>query len=171
MIGWAAGALVALIGSAQAAEPVLNCQTLSDGSVQVRTVIAAGDATPEEIRAIVLDPVRCGQLVPDVVRTEVVARRGACEELVTTTRVPGSTLDYRSLRCRTQEGSQESLIESDYMTSFRSEWEVRQVEGGTEVTIRIRTTLNLPVPSAMVRMGLQTSMKTTMLNLIRVLAD
>lgn len=171
MIGLILGVVMTVVGAAQAAEPVVNCQSFSDGSVQVQMVIDPASATEAEIRAIVMDPSRCSTLAPDVIRSQVVGRQGNCDEVVTSSRILGSTMDYRALRCRTQGGVQESLMESSYMTEYHSEWNLRQVEGGTEVTLRIRTVVSLPVPSSMVRMGMQTSMKTTMLNLIRALAN
>jgi hypothetical protein len=153
---------------AMAQEPTCTTTINPDGSVQVQAIVPASEA---EIRAVLSDPVRCSSLAPDVVRVQVMASRGNCSEVVTTTRIPGSTMDYRSLRCRTSTGWNDTLIEGDVMEEFQAQWELRAVEGGTEVTFRVRTVLDLPIPSYLVRTGMQSSVKATMLNLIREVTD
>jgi hypothetical protein len=145
-------------------EPAVSCAPTADGAVQVQAVVPASEAN---IRAYLDSAVRCGTLAPGVLKVEVVAPRGSgCEEIVTTTKVPGSTMDYRSMRCRTSTGYKDTLMDSETMQDFYAVWNLRTVEGGTEVTVKVKTVLDLPVPTYLVNVGLQSSLKATMLNLI-----
>lgn len=160
--------MMTLISPALATEPTttpsVSTTYNSDGSITVQTVLPASEA---ELRTILQDPVRVAKLAPDVVAARVVAMQGNCTEVLTTTRVPGTTMDYRSLRCATANGWKDTLIEGDMMQEFQAEWSLRAVDGGTEVTFRIRTVLDIPVPTTIVRSGMASSVKATMTNLIR----
>lgn len=156
--------LICLLLQAHAADPTINTTNTSDGGVEVQMVIPATEA---QVRAALADPVQAGRFTPDVVGVRVVQVQGNCDDVVTTTRVMGATMDYRSMRCHTSNGIKDTLIESSFMESYSTEWSLRTVEGGTEVTLHIRNILNLPVPTAIVRAGMASSMKTTLLNLAR----
>lgn len=159
-------ALACLMSTARAEEPAIEMSPLSDGTMQGRFVVAA---SPEEVRAMLADPVRSGRFAPQVVNVQVLSSKGSCDEIVTTTRLPGTTMDYHSMRCRTSSGIRDSLIDSSLMQDFSAAWDYHAVEGGTEVTVKIKSVVDLPVPAYVMRVSLQSSVKTTILNLISAL--
>jgi hypothetical protein len=79
-----------------------------------------------------------------------VDRRDDCDELVTKTRGLFRPLRYRSRRCRTADGYRDRLVESEDFSAYETTWALREVDGGTEVTVRVHTEVNLPVPKSAV---------------------
>lgn len=150
-------------GQAMAAEPTLSTPTVeADGTVRIEMMVSS---TPAEVRAILEDPVRACKLSPDVATATRGATSGPCTELNVSARAPGSTLDYRSSRCRTATGWRESLVESDAFTRMDSEWTVESTEAGTKVVLRVRTAVT-GLPDFLVRSSVTRSVSATATNLL-----
>ncbi len=139
-------ALLALALSASAAPPEVSSE--DDGTVVGHVVI---DAPADAVRAVLGDPVRTGDLSPDVLSVENVGGEGDCHDLKTETRGLWRSLTYRSRRCPTAEGWHETLLEPGDFSELASTWRVETHEGGTEVTLRVQTDVNLPVPQGVLR--------------------
>lgn len=151
--------------SAQAIEkPTATVQP--DGSVRVEVILPV---EPSAVNRVLQDPVKCGRFTPDVVGVQVVGQRENCMETVTSTRGPGSTIDYRSLRCQTSTGVRDTLVSSESYDIYRSEWKLEAVEGGTRVILTSHVSLSLPIPDFAVRAAMQQSMPVTMMNLVSAL--
>jgi carbon monoxide dehydrogenase subunit G len=128
-----------------AADPQVS---VDEGGHVVGTVVIP--ATQEQVRGVLDDPVQCAELSPDVYSVARVDRRDDCDELVTKTRGLFRPLRYRSRRCRTADGYRDRLVESEDFSAYETTWALREVDGGTEVTVRVHTEVNLPVPKSAV---------------------
>ncbi len=125
-----------------------------DGTVVVTTDLARPLAA---VRATldreVLDPTRS----PEVVRAQVVRRRGRCDEVASTVRGGPVELDYTALRCPTADGWEIDLLDSDDMTALAVQWRLEERGGSTRLVFRIRSVADMPVPEAVQRKLLRRS--------------
>ena len=142
-IAWATAAV-----AAEEPRPVVFVE--QDGTVVCNVVV---EAEPDEVRAFLADPASA-RLAPDLLDAQV-ADRGPCLEFMKTTRGAWNPLHLRTLRCPTKDGFTETLLDSADFNHFQSEWKVEPVDGGTEVTYRVQTDVNLPVPRSAVNQGLK----------------
>jgi len=117
-----------------------------DGTIDGRVVVGA---PPDKVDSYLSDIATLRRHSKDVVDVQI-TREGGCE-LVTTTARNVIEMSYTSRRCRTKLGWVETLLESDGMSDYYAEWMVTPVTGGIEVRFRLRTELDLPVPSRMLR--------------------
>jgi hypothetical protein len=58
---------------------------------------------------------------------------------------------YRALSCPTASGMRTELVQSDTFRTLDSEWTVRPVAAGTEISYSYRAELSLPLPGWLVR--------------------
>ena len=105
--------LLLLTLSSGAAEP--SVETDSTGLIVGTVVIAASEA---EVRSVVDDAKQCGELSPQVVSVRTSSAANGCEELVTETKGLFRNLTYTSLRCPTDNGWDDSLVQSDDFSEF-----------------------------------------------------
>lgn len=136
---------------APASEPTMD----KDGSVCVRVVLPASET---EVRAHLDSAAEASSLVGEakIVNREAV---GNCERLTYSTPGMISSLTYVSMRCPTENGWKETLVSSDSFADNESEWQLREVDGGTELNYRVRIRLNLPVGQKIVDSRIAQSMK------------
>ncbi len=154
--------LIAAHAVALAGEPRVDVH--ADGAVVGRITVPASAA---DIRLVVDDPVRCGSLSPEVVSLTTAPPQGDCQELFTETRGLFRPLRVRSQRCRTADGWEEALIESDDFSQYASSWSLHEVDGQTEVTLRVRTEVGLPVPTSVVETRSKKSVGEILENLLQ----
>lgn len=151
--------------SAVAAEPSATVD--SAGMVQVEYVTAASEA---EVRALITDPQAAASLTAEILSIKTLSR-GECLTLGVTVKGAWDPLTYTSQRCPTATGFKYKLVESDDITVYEAEWKlVPLTTGGTKVTYRIKTEIDLPVPQSLVRKGVIDSAKDTIRALIAKLA-
>jgi len=131
--------------TAFAAEPRVD---VDEGGQVVGTMVLP--ATQDRVRDVLEDPVQCAELSPEVYSVTQVGHNDDCDELVTETRGLFRPLRYRSRRCRTADGFRDHLVESEDFSAYETSWALREVDGGTEVTLRVHTEVNLPVPASVV---------------------
>jgi len=117
------------------------------GAVVGRMFVPAPAA---DVREVVGDPVALGRLSPDVVSVSP-EQSGPCVNVTTETKGLFRTLFMKSRRCPTVDGWQDSLVQSDDFSAYSSQWSLREVAGGTEVTVRTYTEVDLPVPTSVVQ--------------------
>ncbi len=125
-----------------------------DGTV---VVTAELDLPIQQVRQAldreVLDPTRS----PDVLRADVVRRRGRCDEVATTVRGGPVEVDYVALRCPTASGWEIDLLRSEDMTSLEVRWSLVELEVGTRLTFSIHSRADLPVPERVQRHAVKRS--------------
>lgn len=121
----------------------------SDGWIVGRMVI---DAPASDVR----------QAIPVVANdaeayTNVLAVRetpdGDCRRIDRTTRGLLQPLTMRTRWCPTPKGWREYLVQSDDYTAYDVEWTVEARGAQSEVAVRVRSDVNLMVPSSLVRSG------------------
>jgi hypothetical protein len=157
-----AAVLGAVCSGARAAEPHISVD--SEGRVVARATI---DATESAIRGVLADTTgRYAALSSDVLSVESV-QSGRCEDVTRSTRGLFRPLRFRSMRCPTNDGFTEVLIESRDFSRYSSEWALNATDEGTEVVYVIDTDVNAPVPDVLVKR----SVKQAATELMTKLAD
>ncbi|MSQ01061.1 MAG: hypothetical protein EXR71_04085 [Myxococcales bacterium] len=135
-----------------------------DGMARVFVVVPDGEIA---VRAALLDPEAAAALPPEVLAVHTIAS-GACVTLGVTVKGAWDPLRYTAQRCPTVTGYRYLLLKSDTITRYEAEWSLYpHAGGGTEVTYRIRTEVDLPVPSSIIRQSVLVSAKDTVLALIK----
>lgn len=158
----ASGLVVAALGAESATEPVSSVDP--SGNVSVTCVVPQSEAA---VRAALSDPESAAALPPEVLSVTTLSR-GSCVTLGVTVKGAWDPLQYTTLRCPTPRGFKYRLLQSDSITAYEAEWSLApHAGGGTEVTYRVRTEVDLPIPHAMVRKGVLQSAKDTVIALIR----
>ena len=147
--------------SAVAAEPSTTVD--AGGTVQVECFVAASEA---EVRALITDPQLAAKLTPEVLSVKTLTK-GECLTLGVTVKGAWDPLTYTSQRCPTATGFTYKLLQSEDITAYEAEWKFDpQPNGGTKVTYRLKTEVDLPVPQSLVRKGVIDSAKETIRQLI-----
>jgi hypothetical protein len=154
--------LLALTLSAMGAEPEVELDP--SGTIVGRIVVPADAA---EVREVVDDPVACGRLSSDIVSVQSEpAAHSRCVDVTTETKGLFRTLFMRSRRCPTADGWEDRLVQSDDFDAYETRWSLRPVDGGTEVTVRVHTEVDLPVPSSLVQSRQKKSVGEVLENLV-----
>lgn len=122
-------------------------------------------ATEADVREVVGDPVALGRLSPDIVSVTP-EPSGSCVDVVTETKGLFRTLFMRSRRCPTIDGWEDRLVQSDDFQAYETQWSLREVEGGTEVTVRVHSVVDLPVPTSVVQSRQKKSVGEVLENLL-----
>lgn len=151
-----------IIAAALAADPAVTQE--GDGTIIVRVDVAA---SPAAVRAVLADPVACGQLSPEVLSVSSTAA-GKCTMVDTSARGAWSPIHWRSLRCPTADGWRYDLVSSDDIESLHAEWSVTDAANGdASVEYRFNTQIHLTgVPDTLVRQGMIKSAKDTLVRLV-----
>lgn len=137
--------LLFFVLTAFAAEPQVDLD--HDGQV-IGTVVVT--ATEAQVRSVLDNAEMLGELSPQVIDVHATTLPDGCEELVTETKGMFRNLTYTSRRCRTAKGWDDTLVQSDDFSEYRASWEASPVDGGTRITVRSRTNVNLPLPDSLV---------------------
>ncbi len=139
----------------------------ANGTVVVECVVPQSEA---EVRALLADPQRAGALTPEILGVTTLSK-GDCLTLGVTVKGAWDPLTYTSSRCATATGYKYELLSSDDITAYEAEWRlVPQSGGGTKVTYRVLTEVDLPVPKSLLRKGIVDSATETIKSLVRQLA-
>ena len=139
---------------ALADEPVV--QVNADGTINARMVMEAEEAA---VRAALSNGASAARLSPDSLSSQS-TRVGACEEVSSQVRGLFSPFALRTRRCPTASGYREQLVSSDGLSAYDSTWEIREDSPGrTQVAIRMRTEISLPVPSGLAQSHQARSLK------------
>ncbi|MBN1337618.1 MAG: SRPBCC family protein [Deltaproteobacteria bacterium] len=120
---------------------------------QATAIVAAA---PEVVRATLADAGDLSLRTSDVLSVEVVPR-DACVEVRARTRGLTRPLTYRALRCPTDTGYRESLLETGDFKRYESEWRIDAVEGGSRVSFRVVVDPDVPAPRALVLQNVKRS--------------
>lgn len=140
-------ALVLPFAASAGEKPSFTVQ--SDGSIVGRMVI---DAPAPEVRqaiAVVVNDPRAYTNVLDVRQTP----EGDCRRIDRTTRGVFEPLTMHTRWCPTPKGWREYLVQSDDYNAYDVEWTVEARGTQSEVAVRVRSDVNLMVPSSLVRSG------------------
>ncbi len=152
--------------AAYAQEPVGSMDDAGVASVSV--VLPQSEA---EVRAALADPEVAALLPPEVLAVRTLSS-GRCVTLGVTVKGAWDPLQYTTQRCPTADGFRYKLLQSDSITAYSAEWSLApHVGGGTEVTYRVSTEVDLPVPRALVRKNVLVSARDTVLALVRQLTS
>lgn len=144
----------ALLATPALADDAPVVEVHGDGTIDGSVVVGG---PPDLVQSYLADVNRLRRQNKDVVDVTVV-RDGACE-LVTTVARNVVEMSYTSRRCPTKTGWVETLLESSGMNDYYAEWMVEPVTGGIAVRFRLRTELDLPVPSRLVRGTMKRSVR------------
>lgn len=154
--------MLVLVASVLAQTPVGSFD--ADGMARVFVVVPDGELA---VRAALFDPEAAAALPPEVLAVHTIAT-GKCVTLGVTVKGAWDPLRYTTQRCPTVTGYRYQLLQSDTITRYEAEWSLLpHVGGGTEVTYRIRTEVDLPVPNSIIRQNVLISAKDTVLALIK----
>ena len=88
--------------------------------------------------------------------------KGACDQVSVQTKGMFSPLTYVVMRCPTSKGYTERLLQSEDFDAQEVEWSVEEVEGGSQVTLKVHTEPRIPLPAAALRAVLVGSMRATL---------
>ncbi len=148
--------------SARAEGPELVKITLgSDGTFKARMALPYPIA---KVRKVLQDPITSTRLSPDVLKVQS-AKKGDCDQLVTTVRGAFRPLVYEAMRCPTSSGWRAKLLKTDGdFNDYQAAWSlVPDAAGsGTEVEYQIKIDVDLPFPDAMVQANVRKSVQNTM---------
>jgi hypothetical protein len=137
------------IGIVWAAEPEVT--VLDDGTV--RGVIEMA-APPETVRALVSDPVALRRATRAT--GEASAQQDGSCMLVASVSPQAS---YTSRSCPTSDGWVETLVSSEQLREFSARWRVEPSATGSRVSYELAVTPSMPVPAAVVRYTLKSSVR------------
>ncbi len=152
--------LVILLARAALGAPDI---TVSDDGTIVATALVP--ASESDVRAALADPKVAASLSPEVLEVETEAD-GPCERVTRRTRGFLRPLRMFALRCPTERGWREDLLEPGDFRAYSSEWVLRPEGDATHIEYRVSTELAIPVPRAALRAGLVASTKTLLDNLV-----
>jgi len=137
--------LLGLGGPALAVEPE-NLGVDSDGFIGARILI---DSPLNLVRKVLSKPVDAIRLAPDVLEVSAESQ-GTCDKVSVKAKGLWRPLNYVVIRCPTEAGFSERLLESDDFSAHNVEWTLAPSGSGTLVTVRSRTRIAYPVPDGMV---------------------
>lgn len=151
-----------------AAAHAADVQVLADGAVQGRMTL---EADADAVLSLLDDSAALAATSPDV-RAAQATRAGACDAVELTVKGLFSPFEVHTRRCRTATGWEETLVRSEVFSAWEAAWDVRdRPGGGSEVTYRVRTELDLPVPAGIVRSRTARSVALSMAAVERAAAD
>ena len=155
--------LAAVVSSvAAAADPVEPQVRYEDDLLVIEAVV---DRPASEIRPLLGDIQMMSDISPDILETTSQAI-GTCHKVTRKTRGIWRSLELNLLRCPTADGWKETLLKPGDYTAYESHWEVRDAPGGSHLSFKLRTEVNLPVPDALVRRQVQSASKQSFLTLV-----
>lgn len=93
---------------------------------------------------------------------------GDCQSVFRKTRGVWDPLIMQTRLCPTQQGWREQLVSSDDYSVYDAEWVVRSLgDTQTDVQVRVRTSVNLSVPSFLLKRGMVDGMQHTLSNVLK----
>ena len=147
----------ALAAPAHAGDGDPEVDVTADGTVVGHVVVGA---SADRVQTYLADIAFTRKLAKDVTDVEVV-KSGGCE-LVTTYASGFIDVMYVARRCPTETGWIETLLESKQFADYYAEWIVTPVATGMQLTFRLRTEMDMPVPARLVRGTLKRNVKQTL---------
>ena len=148
-------ALLRLAPAAQAAEP------LPAGNDKVVTSQVTVPCSIEQVQKHLADAEVVTGLSPDVLSVDS-KPAGNCQRLTVSVKGLLSPMRYITERCPTAKGYTERLVQSEDFSTQSTDWELKSVEGGTQVTLRILAMPKLPVPDAIIYSRVKASSVNTL---------
>ncbi|MEQ1502338.1 MAG: SRPBCC family protein [Myxococcota bacterium] len=138
-------ALLVWVVPSPAAEPTVS--TDDAGVVRATAIVSAPVA---DALALVRDPDAVHRLSGDGA-TLTATPDGGCYRLAYALDTAIADVAYTARACPTADGFRSDLTESEAFRSMASEWTVRAVPGGTELTYVYRADVALPLPRFVIR--------------------
>lgn len=134
-----------------------------DGTVVARMMI---DAPPSQVRQFIPEV----QAKPggNVLSTTRVAD-GRCFKIDRRTKGLWNPLEMKTRLCPTDTGWRENLVSSDDFNAYSTEWSVSEDHGQSSVQVKVRSEVNLLVPTALVRTGTIQGLHDSFASLLRKL--
>jgi hypothetical protein len=139
--------------------------TADDGTVVIVGVVSASEA---DVRAVLGDTaVGLRSLFPEVLSVKVAAD-GPCEDVHRETKGLVRPLRLHVRRCPIEGGWREDLVpeEGSEFDAYTSEWRVSPAATGARVEYRVRLSVGLPVPDALVQQGVRSSAEGALARLL-----
>jgi hypothetical protein len=149
------------IAAALAADPTIT--VADDGSIVARLDIAAPEAS---VRAAIPELQRAG--VNSNVLAVTARPEGACTAFDRTTRGLWRPLQLRTRFCPSSTGYSERLVASEDFTRYEADWTLRPISSNaTSVQLRVRSDVNLMVPTSLLQTGTMDGVRETFQALLR----
>ncbi len=145
-----------LAGVANAA-PVTR-SVAEDGTVDVRMVMAVPLVRVQAFLTRSVDTMTLGKDILSVSSTP----KGACEEMTVQARGVLKPMNYTVQRCPVEHGWRATLVQSEDFKRHDTEWLALEVEGGTEVRIRVRVEPKILVPMFLIRKAVGSALAQTL---------
>ena len=148
-------ALLHALPAAQAAEPLpANSDKVVTSQVMVPCSI-------EQVQKHLANAEVVTGLSPDVLSVDS-THVGNCERLTVSVKGLLSPMRYITERCPSAKGYTERLLESEDFATQSTDWELKSVEGGTQVTLRILAMPKLPIPDSIIYSRVKASSVNTL---------
>lgn len=132
----------------------------TDAAGVVRATVTV-PAPPEQALALVRDPLATHRLGGGEGQLTATPASG-CLDLGYRLDNPIATVAYTAKACPTPGGLRTDLVRSDSFRALKSEWVVRAVPGGSELTYTYSADLNVPAPDWMIRRRTESSITAMM---------
>jgi carbon monoxide dehydrogenase subunit G len=130
---------------ASAADPQVEMDEA--GVVRATAVVSA---PPEQVLALLRDPASLHAVSGDEGKMSAVLNAGCFDVSYELDEVLAD-VQYTARACPTATGMRSDVVKSNVFRRMYSEWRVREVAGGTELSYEYKAELSLPVPDWMVR--------------------
>ena len=138
-----------LIASAHARSP--GVEVTPAGTVRGSVVVPVA---LDEVREALSSSVGRATAVDNGARIEATAD-GECELEHTHVPHPIKSVTYTVRTCPTQAGFHTSLVDSRDLDRFEAIWELREIDGGTEVSYDLDLQTSLPLPGFVIRASIR----------------
>lgn len=155
------GLMLQLSVDAHAGQPTVVVD--DDGAVIARVMV---DASASTVKAAIPE-LQTGTSTN--VLTSTVTRDGSCSSVHRTTRGLYRPLELSTRFCPTAQGWREWLTSSGDFTKYDAEWTVLPTDSGTSIQLRVKSDVNLMVPSSLLTSGTVSGVKETFAALLRKL--
>jgi hypothetical protein len=134
-----------------------------DGTVVASMMV---DATEATVKTTIPDVLQASKGFKNVLDVQITPD-GTCRKVFRRTTGLWQPLEMYTRLCPTSQGWRERLVQSDDYDAYDVEWSVQPKDGRTEVRITVKSEVDLPVPSALVRQGAIGGIHETFAELLR----
>lgn len=153
-----------LLGSSAFAKPTPNVTVTKDGEVVGRILLEESAESVHEAIGVVSQDDSSPSIIDQTITTE-----GSCQSIFRRTKGLWNPLEMKTRLCPTASGWSEKLVQSDDFNAYHSEWRISSVNGSTTVELRVRSDVNLNVPSGLLNQGTANGIKHAIGQLLEVL--
>jgi hypothetical protein len=134
-----------------------------DGTIVAKMTVDAPEAT---IRSAIPELLQASEHFQNVLAIQMTPD-GSCRRIFRRTKGLWAPLEMYTRLCPTQRGWRELLVKSDDYDAYDVEWSLSPNGARTDVRLTVRSSVDLPVPSVMIRQGAIGGIQETFAELLR----